>query len=433
MRNWIRAIALYKEPRILSILFLGFSSGLPFLLTLATLHVRLSEVGVNKTTIGLFVFVTLPYALNLLWAPIIDSWRLPFLGRFFGRRKGWMLVTQLSLMIALILLGLSDPSQNIWMTASSATLVAFCSATQDSVIEAYRVESLDIKSAGIGAGASVFGYRLGMWVSGAGALYLASHFSWLTTYIFMSFCVVIGIIATLLSHEPKYSKLSKKTISSHTFQTKFHTSVFSPMKTFINPEDWGIIIHFILFYKFPDTILNVMSVPFLLEIGFTKLEIANVAKFFGIGAMMCGGLIGGVLLIRKPLIDTLFICSFLQIFSCLMFIIQAYVGHNILMLFITIGIENLACGMGTAAFITYLSSLCRMPHTATHYALLSSFGSFARVIFSSIGGWLADRLSWHDFYTLSAILCIPLIILLFLKNTSFHYPISSHRLFSKRI
>lgn len=432
MRNWIRAVALYKEPHILSILLLGFSSGLPFLLTLATLHVRLSEVGVNKTTIGLFVFVTLPYTLKFLWAPIIDSWRVPFFSRFFGKRKGWMLVTQLFLMVSLVLLGLSDPSQNIWMTASAATLVAFCSATQDSVIEAYRVESLDIKTAGIGAGASVFGYRLGMWVSGAGALYLASYFSWLATYSFMSFCVVIGIVATLLSHEPKHAILLEKTILSRTLHTKFRTLVFFPMKTFIKREDWGIIILFILFYKFPDTVLNVMSVPFLLEIGFTKLEIANVAKFFGIGAMMCGGLIGGIFLIKKPLIETLFICSFLQIFSCVMFIIQAHLGHNILMLFATIGIENLACGMGTAAFITYLSSLCRMPHTATHYALLSSFGSLARVIFSSVGGWLADRLNWHDFYALSAILCLPLIILLFLKNTSFYSPIGAHRLMNEK-
>lgn len=431
MKNWLRTIALYKEPRILSILLLGFSSGLPFLLTLATLHVRLSEVGVNKTTIGLFVFVTLPYTFKFLWAPVIDSWRLPFFCYFFGKRKGWMLITQLSLMLSLILLGISDPSQNIWMIAGAATLVAFCSATQDSVIEAYRVESLDIKKTGIGAGASVFGYRLGMWVSGAGALYLASHFSWLTTYIFMSFCVVIGIIATLLSPEPKYSKFSEKTLSYKTLHAKFGTLVLAPIKTFIKREDWGIIVLFILFYKFPDTILNVMSVPFLLEIGFTKLEIANVAKFFGIGAMMCGGLIGGVFLTRKPLIETLFICSFLQIFSCLMFMMQAYIGHNVLMLFATIGIENLACGIGTAAFITYLSSLCRLPHTATHYALLSSFGSFARVIFSSIGGWLADRLNWNEFYVLSAILCIPLIILLFLKQTSFHYSPSSHRFLSK--
>lgn len=431
MRHWLQAIALYKEPRILSILLLGFSSGLPFLLTLATLHVRLSEIGVNKTTIGVFVFVTLPYTLKFLWAPVIDTWRLPFFCHFFGKRKGWMLITQLSLMISLILLGISDPSQNIWMTAGAATLVAFCSATQDSVIEAYRVESLDIKKAGIGAGASVFGYRLGMWVSGAGALYLASHFSWLITYVFMSFCMVIGMIATLLSPEPKYSKISRKKLSYERLYVKFGTLVSAPIKTFSKREDWGIIVLFILFYKFPDTILNVMSVPFLLEIGFTKLEIANVAKFFGIGAMMCGGLIGGIFLTRRPLIETLFMCSLLQVFSCLMFMMQAYIGHNILMLFATIGIENLACGMGTAAFITYLSSLCRLPHTATHYALLSSFGSFARVIFSSVGGLLADQLHWNEFYILSAILCLPLIILLCLKKASFYYPLSSTRFSTK--
>lgn len=440
MNRWVKTASLYGEPRVLGILFLGFSSGLPFLLTLATLHVWLTEVGVNKTTIGLFVFVTLPYTLKFLWAPLIDRLRVPLFCDLFGRRKGWILASQLCLIFALLCLGNSDPVHFIWGTAFCAFFVALCSATQDIVVEAYRVEALEQHHAGPGAGASVLGYRLGMWVSGAGALYLASHFSWFTVYAIMGGFVIVGIVTTLLSHEPEDKNLTPLNLDrvsplsnvlkfpDRSFRSRwedlkkaFERGLLQPLNSLFHRRDWVVILFFIFFYKVGDTVLNTMTMPFLLEIGFTKIQIAHVAKSFGIGAMILGGLVGGIFLARKPLIQTLLLCSFLQILASIMFMTQAMVGNSVVMLFATIGIENLACGMGTAAFIAYLSSMCRLPHTATHFALLSSFGSLARVLLSSIAGWCADHMAWSTFYGMTAVACVPCLILLITSSHHFVY------------
>ena len=409
MINLDRCTEFFKETRILSIFFLGFSSGLPFLLTLATLHVWLSEGGINKTTIGLFVLITLPYSLKFLWAPFVDHLKIPYFTKTFGQRKGWMLLSQLFVIISLLTLGSTNPHTNIALTAVAGVMVAFSSATQDIVFEAYRVEILKSHEVGLGAGASMLGYRLGMWVSGAGALYLASYFSWFTVYAFMACCVTIGMITTMLSSEPtlSYEALKIKSLSTTLFQ-----KIKKSARSLFQRENWQVIVMYIIFYKVGDTILNVMTAPFLLEIGFSKLEIAHVAKSFGIGAVIIGGCIGSITLTRKPLIETLLLCSLLQIFSCLMFALQAHVGYNLWMLFMTIGIENLTCGIGTAAFIAYLSSLSSAPYTASHYALLSSIGSLARVTLSFFAGWSADHLEWVDFYLLTAAACTPCFILL---------------------
>jgi PAT family beta-lactamase induction signal transducer AmpG len=411
---------LYRDPRILGIFFLGFSSGLPFLLTLATLHVWLAEAGAPKTVIGFFVFITLPYTLKFLWAPFIDYFPFPFLSKIFGRRKGWLLGSQLCLILSLLLLGSTDPHHNILITAFAGSLVAFCSATQDIVFEAYRVEALSPLEVGLGAGASMLGYRSGMWVSGAGALYLASHFSWFVTYAFMAACVSIGIIAALLSVEPSLSQKKQQPLFSKK-PGHFFSKIQNTFSHFLKQENWQLIVLYIFCYKIGDTILNVMTAPFLLEIGFSKIEIAHVAKSFGIASVILGGFVGSFTLVRKPLVDTLIICSLLQIFSCLMFALQAYAGHHLFMLFITIGVENLTCGMGTAAFIAYLSNLCRTPFTATHYALLSSIGSLARVSLSALAGWGADRIEWIEFYLFTAVSCIPCFLLLVLFAPHFEY------------
>ena len=410
----------YRDPRILGIFFLGFSSGLPFLLTLATLHVWLSEVRTPKTVIGFFVLITIPYTLKFLWAPFIDYLEIPFLTRVFGRRKGWLLASQISLVFSLFFLGATNPHTHIIVTAFAGLMVAFCSATQDIVFEAYRVEVLPLQEMGPGAGASMLGYRLGMWVSGAGALYLASFFSWFVTYAFMAACVSVGLVTTLLSSEPPQPKNSFLP-SFGKRRPPLFVKIQDSFKGFLKRENWKIILLYIFAYKVGDTILNVMTAPFLLEIGFTKLEIAHVVKAFGIGAIVLGGFLGSFLLSRKPLRETLVICALLQIFSCLMFALQAHVGHNLSVLFLTIGIENLTCGMGTAAFITYLSNLCHTPFTATHYALLSSLGSLARVCFSALAGWLADHMEWTHFYILTAAGCLPCFLVVFLGNRSFEY------------
>jgi PAT family beta-lactamase induction signal transducer AmpG len=421
LQQWLKSAATYQDPRILCTLFLGFSSGLPFLLTLATLHAWLTECGVNKTTIGLFALVTIPYSFKFIWAPFVDHFQVPGLCSFFGKRKGWMLASQLLLVISLVILGATHPQQNILLTAAAAFLVALSSASQDIVIEAFRVESLEPHLMGPGASASSLGYRLGMLVSGAGALYLAEHFSWFTVYIFMAGFVSIGILATLLSPEPQAPKVHHIKNTNAPFWHHIRQQFRLSFKTMLQRKDIKTILLFIFCYKIGDTILNTMTMPFLLETGFSKIEIANVAKLFGITAMITGGLIGGLYLSHGSLAKALVITSLLQIFASLMFWLQASLGHNLGMLFVTIGVENFASGLGSAAFIVFLSSRCRMPHTATHFALLTSCGSFCRVTLSSLAGWTADHLLWTDFYLLTAMVCLPCLLLVLIKPLSFEF------------
>jgi PAT family beta-lactamase induction signal transducer AmpG len=264
----------------------------------------------------------------------------------------------------------------------------------------------------------------------------------------MACCVGVGMIATLLSKEPtiqgqlQYQEKSKRilypyhhlgTISEENypdladsrlnkpFWAEFYQKLQASLKGMLHRSDLRTILCFIFFYKIGDTVLNTMTMPFLLEMGFSKLEIAHVAKSFGIGAMIFGGFIGGAYMVHGSLAWTLVITAVLQMVASLMFWMQAFVGHHIGMLFVTIGIENFAVGLGNAAFIVYLSSRCRMPHTATHFALLTSFGSFCRVMLSSIAGWTADHLTWPDFYSLTAVLCAPALLLTIFKTSCFEY------------
>ncbi len=451
--TWLQSAALYKEPRILSILFLGFSSGLPFLLTLATLHVWLTEVGVTKSTIGLFAAVTLPYSFKFIWAPMIDRLQLPILGDVFGHQKSWMLFSQVMLVITLIALGRSDPTQHIGMTALCAFLVSLFSATQDICTEAYRVQKLPHSETGIGAGASHLGYRLGMWVSGAGALYLASSFSWSAVYAMMAGCMVLGMITVLLSHEPekeakndmphsmqnadhRSSDQQQQTVSEtplgmpyrkQGIQKKsfgrwlYHLLSHGVSQTMLHLRERGdlvTVIGFIFLFKLVDTYLNAMTVPFLLEIGFDKVDIANVGKSFGIGAMIIGGLMAGVLLTQFSLRKTIVLCCGLQFLSAIAFFVQSQVGNNIYVLFMSIGLDNFANGMSFAAFVAYLSVIAKGRHAGTHFAFLTSIASFARVVFSYLAGVNAEHMAWGQYYLLTAVLCFPLLLVVALKFRS---------------
>ncbi|MCA0369765.1 MAG: MFS transporter [Proteobacteria bacterium] len=418
MKTWRESFAAYTQPRVLGILFLGFSSGLPFLLTLATLHVWLLEVGLSKTTVGLFAFATLPYCLKLLWAPLVDHARLPFFCEAFGQRKGWMLASQLALIVSLIFLGATNPAASPLLTALAAFLVASASATQDIVVEAYRIESLKTRDWGPGAGASSFGYRMGMWVSGAGSLYLAASFSWFCVYAFMAACVFVGLITTLLSQEPLPAPAARRGLSLVGGQL-FYVRATSALKGLLRQEHLATTLGFIFLYKVGDTVLNTMTMPFLLEIGFSKVEIAHVAKSFGIGAAVLGAFVGGVLLARVSLSKILVLCASLQVLASLMFMAQAHMGANMPFLFLSMGIEHVTCGMGTTAYLVFLSSRCRRPFTATHFALLCSFGSLCRVCLSSIGGFVADQVTWDTFYLITAIACLPCVLLLAHKPASF--------------
>jgi len=359
---------------------------------------------------------------------MVDRLKLPLLSKPLGQRRSWALLSQGILIFMLLGLGFSNPKDYILETALWAFGVSFCSAIQDIVIEAYRIEIIDEDQQGSAASSTYLGYRLGMMMSGAGALFLAATFSWQTAYIVMACFIGIGILTTLFSPSPKtlvFSPAPHLSLQHITSRNRFWEWLKStygpPLQELLRSYDWRVVLAFIFFYKVGDTALNVMNTPFLVELGFSKLEIAHVAKLFGISAMIAGGFMGGLFLNRFGILSGLILCASLQLLSSMMFIIQALVGYNLSVLVITIGVENLTCGLGAAAFIAYLSSLCSAPHTATHFALLSSFGSFARILLSIGAGFLADILPWPLFFTFTTFACLPCLILLFYASDHFPY------------
>ncbi|MBF0107558.1 MAG: AmpG family muropeptide MFS transporter [Magnetococcales bacterium] len=419
----------YGHPRVVVVLFLGFSSGLPLALTFGTLSLWLSESGVSKTSIGLFALTGIPYTFKFLWAPLVDRLPIPWLTAAFGRRRSWALATQFFLILSIAAMGLSHPERLPWWTALFALCTAFWSATQDIVIDAYRVEILDAELYGAGAAVVVLGYRLGMLASGALALYLATWFGWTTTYLMMAGLMSVGMVTVLFAPEPvvpvsgaslRLEKRMRARIATfdrlggvgRRFALWFSGAVIGPFAEFLTRRGWMQVLLFILLYKLGDALAGVMGNPFYSELGFTRIEIAEISKVVGLTATIVGAFLGGWMVKRLGIMRSLLWCGLLQLASNLMFVVLARSGHDMLVFTLTILIENLSGGMGTAAFVAYLSSLCNIAYTATQYALLSSFMAFGRTILSSGGGWLADQMSWVLFFLLTTAAAIPGLLLL---------------------
>jgi PAT family beta-lactamase induction signal transducer AmpG len=420
MARMFAGFAVYRDPRMALIAVMGFASGLPLALTLSTLSAWLAKDGVSRTAIGLFALVGLPYALKFLWSPLIDGLRLPWLGRCLGRRRSWMLAAQILVALAIAALGLTDPARTPWLTAALALAVAFLSATQDIVIDAWRVEILKAREQGAGAAAVQLGYRVGMLASGAGALYVADAFGFAAAYAVMALGMAIGMAATLLAHEPK--AVGHATTPSRRRSTGewLRDHVVAPFSDFLRRPGWASVLLFIVLYKFGDAIAGVMSNPFFISIGFSLTAIASITKVFGIAATLAGALAGGVLVARAGIFRALLYCGILQLLSNLMFAVQAVVGADAWMLTVTIAAENFSGGMGTAAFVAYLSRLCSFDFTATQYALFSSLAAVGRTVLSSGGGWLADKLDWVWFFVASAACALPgLIVLIWFLRRDF--------------
>lgn len=410
-------LAVYRNPRILAIFFLGFSSGLPLALTASTLSVWLTESKINMTTIGLFAAVATPYALKFLWSPLIDGISFPILSRLLGRRRGWLIAMQLALIASIAFLGLASPAVNPFLTALMALMVAVFSASQDIVIDAYRVEILQPEQQGAGAAAVVFGYRIGMIVSSAGALHLASHVSWLMTYWIMAALICIGIVTVLLSPEPASDKWSVASDKKNkvSLATWLQGHVVAPFADFMQRPHWLAILLFILLYKLADAFMGGMTNPFLIQIGFSKEQIANIVKFYGLIATILGSFIGGAMVFRLGTIRSLWICGIAHGLTNLMFVWLAKTGADTSLLALSITCENISGGMGTAAFVAFISELITDTRfTATQYALLSSFASFGRTWLATPAGWFADKLGWPAFFTLAAALALPGLAILWL-------------------
>ena len=303
LADWL---SVYARWRILVLLLLGFSSGLPLALTASTLGIWLTEAQVSKASIGLFAAVATPYAMKFVWSPLMDGLRLPLLTRRLGRRRGWLLLTQLLLVLTIALLGMADPAIDPWHTALCALLVAVASASQDIVIDAYRVESLPPQEQGAGAGAGVLGYRIGMIVSSAGALFAAQAYGWQTTYLIMAALMGVGILTTLLSPEPQAEAQTPGKPKGNWLREY----IVEPFSDFMTHRHWLALLFFIMLYKFSDAFMGVMSNPFLIEIGFTKVEIGTVVKFFGLWATILGSVAGGAMVFRLGIVRSLFLCGF---------------------------------------------------------------------------------------------------------------------------
>lgn len=411
-KGWRDSFAVYLDRRILTILLLGFSSGLPLALTGATLAVWMTEAGVDLKAIGLFALVGTPYAFKFAWAPLIDHLRLPLLTRAFGRRRGWMLATQAVLIAALLVLGATDPAAAPGLTALLAVVVAFCSASQDIVIDAYRVEILEQEQYGAGAAAVQFGYRLAMLTSGAGALFIAQYSgSWFVTYAAMAALVGVGMVTVLVNREPK---APPKPAAPPGLAGWLRHAVVDPFADMARRQGWMLVavLAFIILYKLGDALAGVMANPFYVRMGFSKAEIAEISKLFGFVATILGTFLGGAVVARYGIVRSLVGCGILQMASNLMFAWQATMGHDLGALTLTIAVENLAGGMGSAAFVAYISGLCSLTYTGTQYALLSSLAMVGRTTLAATGGYLVESLGWFDFFVLSTAAALPGILLL---------------------
>lgn len=412
-RDWLAAAQVYTRPRLLLILALGFSSGLPLALTFGTLTFWLAEVGVSKGAIGLFALVGTAYTLKFLWSPLMDQLPLPPFTTWLGRRRGWLLASQIALVVTMIGLGQTNPAIDPGWTALWAVALAFASASQDIVIDAYRVEILKDEEQGAGAANIVFGYRIGMLASGAGALYVASVAPWSTVYIVMAGCMGVGILATLLAREPEAPVIPKAVGSAaERAAVWLKRAVVEPFAEFLSRPGWLAFLAFVLLYKLGDAAVGIMTNPLYVDLGFSKTEVANVVKIFGLGATLAGAFLGGLLIAKLGLIRALWICGVLQLFSNLAFSGLALVGHNLTALAATIGFENLAGGMGTTAFVAFLAALCHRNYTATQYALLSSLMAVARTFIAAPGGFVAEAVDWPVYFLLTAIAAIPGLLLI---------------------
>lgn len=398
---------------MLVMLLLGFVSGLPFLLISSTLSLWLKDIGISLAAIGVFSLVKAPYSFKWLISPIIDQYSLPFFSKL-GRRRGWAVFLQILLMLSLIYMALTNPRLSPLMFVFFVLMVALFSASQDIVLDAYRIESFNSKEQGAGVAVFVLGYRIGSLFSGAGALFLASIMSWSHVYLIMASGVLIGLITILLSKEPKNNRASKP----YTLRATIVNAVIKPFSDFMKRDKWLLILLFIFFYRMSDAYVAPMAYPFFDDIGFSKVQIASIIKIYGVIATILGTLVGGIIINRIGLARALFICGILQGASNLVYVGQVYAGNNAPVLMINIFIENISGGMGTAAFVAYLSTLCNKKYTATQYALLSSFMGIARDLFAATSGFVANILSWQTFFLITTLMSIPgMIILYYLIKT----------------
>jgi len=385
-----------------ALLFLGFSSGLPLFLTSKTLQAWMTVERVDLGAIGLFSLVSLPYSLKFIWSPLLDRFVPPFL----GRRRGWLVLTQGGLLLAIAAMALQRPSQALQLLAINALLIAFFSASQDIAFDAYRTDVLEQREMGAGAAVAVLGYRIALIVTGSLALILADRIPWSTVYLLMSALMVIGLCASLWAPEPRQQERPPTSLAD---------AVSLPFIEFFQRSGLlrgVLILLFIVLYKLGDALANNMSTPFLLQTGFSQTDIGAIQGGMGLLATIVGTLAGGAILSKIGIHRSLWVFGALQAVSNLAYFLLAQIGKNYSFLVLTINIENFCAGLGTAAFVAFLMNLCNQRFSATQYALLSSLMAVSRDILVAPAGSLAKATGWPLFFLISIVAAVPGLLLL---------------------
>ena len=404
--------ALLGDRLVLGILALGFASGLPLALTGATLRAWMQESGVDIRTIGLFAAVATPYSLKFLWSPLLDRIAVPVLGRSLGHRRGWLVAIQAALAVAVFAMGGVDPASEAPRLAALAVAVAFLSASQDVVIDAFRVELLDRDLLPAGAAAVQFGYRIAMLASGAGALYLATFFGWQATYSVMGALAAAAILVVLALPEPRIERAAPEGRGAAALGAWLWLAAGAPFADFLKRRGAVLVLAFVVTFYLGEAMAGVLSTPFFLALGFTKIEIANVQKIFGTAATMAGLPAGLWLMRRAGLMRALWIAGFAQALGTLLYAALAVAGQDTTMLVALVAMDNFAGGAASACFVAYLSGLCNLEYTATQYALLSSLSSVARTVLATSVGYIQAATGWTAFFVICALAALPGLVLL---------------------
>ena len=427
--KWLKAIGVYSRPRVLIVMLLGFSAGLPLALVTSTLQAWLTQSGIDLKTIGLFSLVGLPYTFKFFWAPLVDALNVPVLTRLLGRRRSWLVLSQLLLIAAIVVLGFSDPKTSVFYVTVAAVLVAAASATQDIVIDAFRVESLPQEEQAAGIASYILAYRVALLLSGAGALLLVAYLeasgvaqltAWKISYIAAAACVAAGMVAAFLAKEPASDK-SIADAGESPIQRVYATA-YSAFTEFLSRKLAITVLIFVLLFKFCDAFAGVLTVSFVLKIGFSLATYATIVKGVGFAAAIVGGLAGGALFRALPLTTCLWIAAIIQMLSNLMFSWLAWAGPDLSVLTATIVVENFTSNAANVIFVAYLSALCgARAHTATQFALLSAIAAVGRTVLAASGGYVAEATGWFWFFVVTALAAIPSIVLLWWLQRRGHF------------
>lgn len=439
--GWRHAVSIYFHRRPLTLLFLGFSSGLPLLLVFGTLSFWLREAGVERATIGFVSWVALAYAFKWVWAPLVDRLPIPLLSPLLGRRRGWLLFAQLLLVSGLVAMALTDPARNLTQFVWLAVLVAFASATQDVVIDAFRIESGGARLQAAMAATYMMGYRLAMIAAGAGVLWLAAwadpdetvyqHAPWAFAYLTMAGLMAMGILTTLFSHEPQPPVREHVDPLTDAVTARIEAglprwlwpaagwgwrAVVSPFVDFFVRYGWLalLVLALIASYRLSDIVLGVIANVFYVDMGFSKTEVANVTKVFGIAMTLLGAFVGGVLVNRLGVMRILFTGALLSAATNLLFALLAKVGASVPLLIGVVAMDNLSGGLATAAFVAYLSALTNVQYSATQYALFSSVMVLLPKSLGGFSGLIVDSIGYEHFFILTALMGLPVLLLVWL-------------------